>query len=135
MLLSLIILCRTLAFAQAKVTVYGQVALGFTTTGTGGTGGTSTPTATPAAYNNTRLTPPAIPNPAPSNSFSLFLQQDASAVDGLSIPHVGVCFWGFSIEMSVISQVRKFLLFVLSFLFFFFLIICFYIFSWQKLVC
>ena len=114
MLLSLIILCRTLAFAQAKVTVYGQVALGFTTTGTGGT---STPTATPAAYNNTRLTPPAIPNPAPSNSFSLFLQQDASAVDGLSIPHVGVCFWGFSIEMSVISQVRKFFS---LFLFFFF---------------
>ena len=133
MLLSLIILCRTLAFAQAKVTVYGQVALGFTTTGTGGT---STPTATPAAYNNTRLTPPAIPNPAPSNSFSLFLQQDASAVDGLSIPHVGVCFWGFSIEMSVISQVRKFLSSFRSiFLFFFFLIICFYIFSWQKLVC
>ena len=97
MLPLLIFLSSTLNFARA-VTVYGQTALGFVT---------NAPAATPAAFNNTRLLPPAIPNPAPANAFSLILQQDAAVVGGLSIPHVGGCLWGFSIEMSVISQVRK----------------------------
>jgi hypothetical protein len=100
MLLSLIFLCSTLAFAQARVTVYTQIALGFTNS--------NAPVATsPAAYNNTRLVPPAIPRPAPANSFSLTLQQSAAVVNNLSMPHVGGSFWGFSIEMSVISEVRK----------------------------
>jgi hypothetical protein len=104
MLLSLLFLSTTLSFAWAQVTVYGQIALGLTTTASNG------PTITPAAYNNTRLVPPAIPNPPPANVFTLSLQQSATAVNGLSIPHVGGSFWGFSIEMSVISQVRKSLL-------------------------
>ena len=116
MLLSLIIFFIPLAFAQAQVTVYGQIAFGFTTKAASGA-----PAATsPAAYNNTRLVPPAIPSPAPANSFALTLQQDAAVVAGLSIPHVGGCFWGFSIEMSVISKVRKSILFfTLSILFLF----------------
>jgi len=100
MLPVLVFFSSTLAFVQA-VTVYGQIALGFTTSAAHASATTA------PAYNNTRLLPPAIPNPAPSNSFTLTLQQDASVVSGLSIPHVGGCFWGFSIEMSVISQVRK----------------------------
>ena len=102
MLLLLIFLCSALAFAQAEVTVYGQIALGFTTRAS-----SNAPAATtPAAYNDTRLAPPSISNPAPGNAFALTLQQDAAVVSGLSMVHVGGCFWGFSIEMSVISQVR-----------------------------
>ena len=99
MLLSLIFLSSSIPFAQAQVTIYGQAALGFTAS--------PTPTSTPAAYNTTILVPPPIPSPAPANAFTLSLQQSAAAVNGLSIPHVGGSFWGFSIEMSVISQVRK----------------------------
>ena len=98
MLLALLF-CNSLAFAQAQVTVYGQTLLGFDTT--------ATPTSTPAAYNNTVLVPPAIPSPAPANAFTLNLQQSTTAVNGLSIPHVGGSFWGFSIEMSVIGQIRE----------------------------
>jgi len=92
---SLAVLCSTVGLAQASVTIYSQVALGFAAA------------PTPAAYNNTRLVPPPIPNPAPANAFTLTLSKDAAAVNGLSIPHVGPSFWGFSIEMSVIGQVRE----------------------------
>ena len=127
MLPVLVYFSSTLAYVHA-VTVYGQIALGFSTTSAA-----HAPTSTPNAYNNTRLIPPPIPNPAPASFFSLILQQDAAVVDGLSIPHVGGCFWGFSIEMSVISQVRKsdFLL-DLVYLFIYLILICL---SWQKLVC
>jgi hypothetical protein len=102
---SLAILCNAVAFAQASVTIYHQIAFGFTATPTG----SNPPAATTlAAYNNTRLVPPPIPSPPPPNAFTLTLPQNAAAVNGLSIPHVGPSFWGFSIEMSVISQVHKF---------------------------
>lgn len=96
----LFLCCTSLAFAQAQVTIYGQAALGLLTS-------TATPTSTPAAFNSTLLVPPPIPSPAPANVFTASLQQSAANVNGLSIPHVGGSFWGFSIEMSVISQVRK----------------------------
>lgn len=99
MLLSFTFLCSTLAFAQAQVTIYNQIALLTQTS--------PAATSTAPAYNNTRLVPPAIPDPAPANDFTLTLQQNANIVTGLSIPHVGASFWGFSIEMSVVSQVRE----------------------------
>ena len=62
-----------------------------------------------AAYlNDTQLASP------PPRQFSLTFQHDAAAVL-VSIPHIGTSFSGFSIVMSVISQVRMcpfFLLFV-----------------------
>jgi hypothetical protein len=100
MLLSLLFFSTIIALVQAQVTIYGQGILGFFTSA-------HAPATTPAAYNHTILVPPAIPSPAPANAFTLSLQQSATAVNGLSIPHVGGSFWGFSIEMSVISQVRK----------------------------
>ena len=106
MLLPLLFLSSFLTFAQAQVTVYGQIAFGVTATKSASSNA-SAPTTTPAAYNDTRLTPPPIPSPVPANAFTLTLQQSSTAVNGLSIPHVGGSFWGFSIEMSVISQVRK----------------------------
>ena len=102
-----IFLCSFLlaALAHAQVTVYNQIARGFAKTGSS----SNAPAATsPPAYNTTRLIPPAIHNPPPSSDFTLTLERDAAVVSGLSMAHVQGCFWGFSIEMSVISQVRKF---------------------------
>jgi len=59
------------------------------------------------AYDQTRLIPPALPQPLPATTFTLELPRDAAQMQGLSIPHVGGGFFGFSIEMSVLSQVGK----------------------------
>ncbi|KAF4612358.1 hypothetical protein D9613_003768 [Agrocybe pediades] len=92
-----------LSTAQA-VTVYGQIPLAQTLSVTS-TETAAVPQATYAAYDETQLTPPEVPNPAPATAYTLSLQRDAAAVAGLSIPHVGGSFWGFSVEMSVINQV------------------------------
>ncbi|KAF8949995.1 glycoside hydrolase family 79 protein [Flammula alnicola] len=95
---SLVLLCSAITTARA-VTVYGQIPLAQTASAASAT------TTTAAAYDETQLQPPAIPSPKPATAYTLQLQRDATGVNGLSIPHVGVGFWGFSIEMSVISQV------------------------------
>ncbi|KAF7318883.1 Glycoside hydrolase family 79 protein [Mycena chlorophos] len=95
------LLLSFLRAATAQVTVYdqaGQVTLGATGTATSAV---VLPTAN--AYNITVLTPPPVPDPAPPTSFTLELQSEATAVSGLSIPIPGT-FWGFSVEMSVITQ-------------------------------
>ncbi|KAF7360487.1 hypothetical protein MVEN_00779400 [Mycena venus] len=83
--------------ATASVTVYGQIPLGITSA--------ASPTATvAAAYNDTVLQPPPVPDPAPATSFTLTLQSvNTSVSSGLSIPIKGT-FFGFSVEMSVITQ-------------------------------
>ncbi|KAJ7634683.1 glycoside hydrolase family 79 protein [Roridomyces roridus] len=81
---------------SASVTVYGQIPMGITSA--------SSPTATvAAAYNTTLLQPPEIPDPAPNTSFTLTLPSSNTSVARLSIPVPGA-FYGFSIEMSVITQ-------------------------------
>ena len=130
LLLSFVFLVSTVvvAFVRAVTVHYGQIPLGLTSA-------PHSPVATLAAYNNTKLIPPTIPSPAPANTFTLTLRHDAAVVNGLSIPHVGGCLWGFSIEMSVISQVRKsnFLFFLR--VYFIFVTTSFFIYySWQKLV-
>jgi hypothetical protein len=86
---------------HAAITVYYQTPLGLVTA-------TNTASAAnytgAAAYDPTVLTPPALPNPLPANTFTVNLQSSAGAVPGLSIPQSG-SFYGFSIEMSVITQV------------------------------
>ncbi|KAJ7266877.1 glycoside hydrolase superfamily [Mycena haematopus] len=84
--------------AAASVTVYGQIPMGISSA--------LSSTATPAAaYDTTILDPPPVPDPAPPTSFVLTLQSLASTVSSgvLSIPINGT-FLGFSIEMSVITQ-------------------------------
>ena len=98
-IVSLVVLASTVLHAQA-ITVYGQLPLQQTATDSA-----LVSQKTLAAFDKTELIPPALPSPKPSVAFTLNLQKDAAAVNGLSIPHVGVGFWGFSIEMSVISQV------------------------------
>ncbi|KAH9476802.1 Beta-glucuronidase [Psilocybe cubensis] len=101
MLASAFLLLPSIVSTARAVTVYGQIPLAQTASGTSGI-----PTIpTLAAYDKTQLVPPAIVEPAPANAYTLTLQDNAAAVDGLSIPHVGPGFWGFSLEMSVLNQV------------------------------
>ncbi|KAJ6612683.1 glycoside hydrolase family 79 protein [Mycena sp. CBHHK59/15] len=82
--------------ARASVTVYGQIPMGITSA--------ASPTATvAAAYNDTVLNPPEIPDLAPATSFTLTIPAANTSVTGLSIPIKGT-FFGFSVEMSVITQ-------------------------------
>ncbi|KAJ7923331.1 glycoside hydrolase family 79 protein [Mycena leptocephala] len=79
-----------------SITVYGQIPLGVTSA--------RAPGATvAAAYNDTVLNPPPIPVPAPATAFTLTIPSSSASVIGLSIPIHGT-FFGFSIEMSVITQ-------------------------------
>ncbi|KAF9036340.1 hypothetical protein BJ165DRAFT_1533176 [Panaeolus papilionaceus] len=94
----------------ASVTVYGltplgQVPLDPTATPTATGAGAPPPRVTLAAYNNTQLIPPPLPNPATATAFTINLQHDAANVPFLSIPHNGPSFWGFSLEMSILTQV------------------------------
>ncbi len=103
-LTSLVLLCSAFSTARA-VTVYGQIPLAQTLSATATDSSAATAT-TLAAYDKTELTPPALPSPNPgANAYTLSLEKSAASVQGLSIPHVGGGFWGFSIEMSVVSQV------------------------------
>jgi hypothetical protein len=107
---------------RAQVTVYGQIPLAFTQTLPSG----ARPTVLPA-YDETVLIPPP-PTPAQSTTFTLTLPTNGADALGLSIVHHDGSFLGFSIEMSVITQVGK--LFRTS---------CFHSqvnekFSWQELV-
>ncbi|KAF8154266.1 glycoside hydrolase family 79 protein [Crassisporium funariophilum] len=102
LLSSLFVLCGSLGVANAQITVYGQIPLGQTMTPTDPNAPAAT---TLAAYNNMRLIPPPVPVPPPARAYTLSLPRDAASMPGLSVPHVGPSFWGFSIEMSVISQV------------------------------
>ncbi|KAI0772363.1 glycoside hydrolase family 79 protein [Trametes elegans] len=80
------------------VTVYHQQPIVTTTVEPG-----ATYTGLPA-YDPRVLDPPPLPNPLPANQFFIQLAQDAQNVQGLSIPLSGA-FFGFSIEMSVVTQV------------------------------
>lgn len=59
-----------------------------------------------AAYNPTTWPPPALPDPLPASQFAIELMPTADLVEGISIPAPG-SFFGLSIEMSVVTQVRK----------------------------
>ncbi|TFK29209.1 hypothetical protein FA15DRAFT_664535 [Coprinopsis marcescibilis] len=88
------------SYAIAQVTVYGELPLGQTQSFA-----EWQTTTVRAAYNSTQLQVPALPVEAITNAFTMQLAKDAAVVSGLSIPHVGAGFFGFSIEMSVINQV------------------------------
>ncbi|KAH9914075.1 uncharacterized protein BXZ73DRAFT_81751 [Epithele typhae] len=89
------------ALARAGVTVYNQVGQAVIATGTNTA---AVAGSTLAAYDTLVLNPPPLPNPLPATSFFQQLAQNAKDVPGLSIPLNGN-FYGFSIEMSVVTQV------------------------------
>lgn len=94
------LLLGLLAPAEAAVTVYGVIPLGQATLTAGAA---PQPTPTLPAYDGTVLRPPQPPFP-PVERLNLNVQRDALQVVGLSIPHTGPSFFGFSVEMSVITQ-------------------------------
>lgn len=117
------------SLATAEITVYGP--LGQTTIAppaTGSASGTqlaSTTTSfvtTPgppqytglAAYNPVYMLPPAIPNdPAPSTALTIAVPNSGQLMTGLSIPQQPT-FLGFSIEMSVATQLSEFVSILVS---------------------
>jgi len=107
MLLCSLALLGSFVTAARAVTVYGQIPLA-QTIGADPTNTAAVAVKTAPAHSKAELVPPPIPNPPPPFAYTLNLQRDAAAVTGLSVPHVGAGFWGFSIEMSVISQVCAF---------------------------
>ncbi|KIJ61735.1 glycoside hydrolase family 79 protein [Hydnomerulius pinastri MD-312] len=89
----------SIGIAHAAVTAYGphvQQPLGTVTAASASYTGAAT-------YNTVILTPPPVPNPPPPTSFGVELK--TSGVSGLSVPQHG-SFFGFSIEFSVVTQVR-----------------------------
>lgn len=89
---------------KARVTVYGQIPLAHATTATAGA--TRPTVVSSPAYDETILTPPPLPDPRSPRLYTLNLPADGANVNGLSIPQQG-SFYGFSIEMSVINQLRE----------------------------
>jgi hypothetical protein len=102
-LLLLTALASLLVSSNAQVTIYGQIPLGQARASTSTAADPAT--TTNAAYNDTVLAAPGPPNPAPSMQFTLDLPQFTDQVQGLSIEHNDGSFWGFSIEMSVVTQI------------------------------
>ncbi|KAJ7691770.1 glycoside hydrolase family 79 protein [Mycena rosella] len=82
--------------ATASITVYGQIPMGVTSA-------LSATATVAAAYNTTVLNPPEVPDPGPATSFTLSIPSANTSVTKLSIPIKGT-FYGFSVEMSVITQ-------------------------------
>ncbi|KAI0643303.1 hypothetical protein C8Q79DRAFT_915544 [Trametes meyenii] len=109
----LLVLLGSFATAYADVTVYGMFGstLPPTQSGTVASSATTSFVTTHgppqytglAAYNEIYLPPPDIPNPAPANTFAINVPNSAAQVNGLSVPQSG-SFFGFSIEMSVATQ-------------------------------
>ncbi|PCH43216.1 glycoside hydrolase family 79 protein [Wolfiporia cocos MD-104 SS10] len=91
------------ATIAGAVTVYSQVPFAAASTSATSSALGSTYTGL-AAYDPTVLNPPPIPSPLPPNQFGIQLSNNASDVQGLSIPLSGA-FLGFSVEMSVADQV------------------------------
>ncbi|KAG6863539.1 hypothetical protein C0991_005220 [Blastosporella zonata] len=92
-------------YSARAVTIYGQIPFG-QTSGLSGTATAATAVDTIApkssAYDNTILTPPALPQDQPL-TFTLDLPLSNTTVRDLSIMQHG-SFFGFSIEMSVVTQ-------------------------------
>ncbi|KAI0791079.1 glycoside hydrolase family 79 protein [Abortiporus biennis] len=101
--------------ANGAVTIYGNngvVQAAVTTTDASGNTVTTTASGSAAAaavtdsaaFNTTELVAPALPSPAPAMQFGVPVANSAANMQGLSIPQSG-SFLGFSIEMSVVTQV------------------------------
>ncbi|KAI9058982.1 glycoside hydrolase family 79 protein [Trametes sanguinea] len=102
------------AAAKAQVTIYGVFGSTTTTASSQSSADASSTTSYQtvpgpatftglAAYNPVFLEPPAIPNPPPANQFTIALPNAAAGMNALSVPQAPT-FFGFSIEMSVATQ-------------------------------
>ncbi|KAH9927381.1 glycoside hydrolase family 79 protein, partial [Amylocystis lapponica] len=94
-----------LSAVRANITVYNVNQQPFATATSISTSAGATYTGI-GAYDPINLNPPPLPNPLPPTQFGIQLQNSAANVVGLSIPLSGT-FYGFSIEMSVATQVTR----------------------------
>jgi len=93
-------LLTTHAAVNAAITVLGETPLGQMSTITTRTA--AGPLETYAAYDDTLLAAPALPNPMPALGFVVGLPGSGNNVVGIaSARAIKGSFWGFSIEMSV----------------------------------
>lgn len=106
---SLLLLACWTSGALGSITVYGPngaSSSGITSGTASASPSASSDSYVPPAFNTVTLEAPALPTPAPATQFALSLQQSADSVQGLSIDQSGT-FYGFSIEMSVVTQVGE----------------------------
>lgn len=108
-LLSLLSTLCFLAKARADVTIYSQVPYYYATAVTsasnpGGTISSTPPNGVDRAYDTSTLDPPPLPNPLPATQWGISVPSNQASATGLSIAIPGN-FLGFSIEMSVVTQV------------------------------
>jgi hypothetical protein len=108
-LLSIIPTLCVLATASASVTIYSQVPYYYATAVTsasnpGGTISSTPPNGVDRAYDTSTLNPPALPNPLPATQWNIGVPSNQASMSGLSLIVPGD-FLGFSIEMSVVTQV------------------------------
>lgn len=98
-----------LAVTKASVTVYNQIPLYYATVASSAPNPNGSVSSTPPpgvyrAYDTSTLNSPPLPNPLPATQWSINVPSSAASMPGLSIPLKGN-FLGFSIEMSVVTQV------------------------------
>lgn len=104
---STLLLLGLLGRTTATVTAYSQVPYFYATAVTsaatpGGTISSNPPVN--RAYDTTQLNPPPLPNPIPATQYTISVPSNGASVNGLSIPIAGD-FLGYSVEMSVVTQV------------------------------
>ncbi|TEB33970.1 hypothetical protein FA13DRAFT_124465 [Coprinellus micaceus] len=96
-----VLLATAAPTVRGAVTVYGQIPMGHLTTSVASD---AAPLPTLAAYDGLVLNPPTPPNPPVTEEY-FQVPRDAAQLPGLSIPHsTASAFFGFSVEMSVITQ-------------------------------
>ena len=99
------VLAAAASAVRGAVTVYGQIPMGHLTTSIAAD---AAPLPTLAAYDGLVLNPPAPPD-TPVTEEYFQVPRDAAQLPGLSIPHsTASAFFGFSVEMSVITQTSEF---------------------------
>jgi hypothetical protein len=98
---------------RAAITVYGQIPFGQTSSISAGSAAPTPTAGLLHAYDETILIPPALPAQRAPNAFTLNLPANNASVNGLSIIQHG-SFYGFSIEMSVITQLCAYVIVFLT---------------------
>lgn len=98
--------------ARASVTIYSQVPYYYATAITSASNPSGTVSSTPPngldrAYDTSTLNPPALPNPLPATQWTLSAPSNQANMVGVSQAVAGT-FLGFSVEMSVITQVSEY---------------------------
>jgi hypothetical protein len=101
-----LLLAAAVAAVGAQVTIYNQTPL--KQASRSGTASAAAASYTVhSVYDLKVLDPPALPSPMPALAFTVWMNANNQSVANLSIPVPGN-FFGFSVEFSVVNQVREY---------------------------